>query len=141
MKRKLNIVAIFLFTFIAVRGVSALAIEGAEIAVYSGPGSWEDGVIACESFLDWKGISHERVGPYDVNTYVLKDYYSAIYFPGGDTYYYKTAVNHNGIQHIRDLVDSGGGYIGMCAGAYFASDRSEERRVGKECRSRWSPSH
>src|SRR3712207_9564948 len=22
-----------------------------------------------------------------------------------------------------------------------ASDRSEERRVGKECRSRWSPSH
>ena len=32
MKRKLNIVAIFLFTFITVRGVSALAIEGAEIA-------------------------------------------------------------------------------------------------------------
>ena len=23
----------------------------------------------------------------------------------------------------------------------FASDRSEERRVGKECRSRWSPYH
>src|SRR2546421_5047183 len=25
--------------------------------------------------------------------------------------------------------------------AYPASDRSEERRVGKECRSRWSPYH
>ena len=24
---------------------------------------------------------------------------------------------------------------------YIASDRSEERRVGKECRSRWSPYH
>ena len=23
----------------------------------------------------------------------------------------------------------------------FSSDRSEERRVGKECRSRWSPYH
>ena len=23
----------------------------------------------------------------------------------------------------------------------FADDRSEERRVGKECRSRWSPYH
>ena len=23
----------------------------------------------------------------------------------------------------------------------FGDDRSEERRVGKECRSRWSPSH
>ena len=25
--------------------------------------------------------------------------------------------------------------------AYYVSDRSEERRVGKECRSRWSPYH
>ena len=24
---------------------------------------------------------------------------------------------------------------------FFAKDRSEERRVGKECRSRWSPYH
>ena len=24
---------------------------------------------------------------------------------------------------------------------YFAAGRSEERRVGKECRSRWSPYH
>ena len=24
---------------------------------------------------------------------------------------------------------------------YYAFDRSEERRVGKECRSRWSPYH
>ena len=30
--------------------------------------------------------------------------------------------------------DSGGGLIGM-------TTRSEERRVGKECRSRWSPYH
>ena len=26
-------------------------------------------------------------------------------------------------------------------GAYASSSRSEERRVGKECRSRWSPYH
>src|SRR2546425_9008046 len=26
-------------------------------------------------------------------------------------------------------------------GAYLLEDRSEERRVGKECRSRWSPYH
>ena len=25
--------------------------------------------------------------------------------------------------------------------AYFYAERSEERRVGKECRSRWSPYH
>ena len=26
-------------------------------------------------------------------------------------------------------------------GGYFTNKRSEERRVGKECRSRWSPYH
>ena len=29
---------------------------------------------------------------------------------------------------------------GYCA-SFFRGDRSEERRVGKECRSRWSPYH
>ena len=28
-----------------------------------------------------------------------------------------------------------------CPDTVFRSDRSEERRVGKECRSRWSPYH
>src|SRR5256885_9195030 len=28
-----------------------------------------------------------------------------------------------------------------CAGFYVDTGRSEERRVGKECRSRWSPYH
>ena len=33
----------------------------------------------------------------------------------------------------------GGVFIG--AGPWYRSGRSEERRVGKECRSRWSPYH
>ena len=31
--------------------------------------------------------------------------------------------------------------LGAAAGALLNIDRSEERRVGKECRSRWSPYH
>src|SRR5256886_16173639 len=31
--------------------------------------------------------------------------------------------------------------VGGCPTAAFLSCRSEERRVGKECRSRWSPYH
>src|SRR5256885_16808801 len=37
-------------------------------------------------------------------------------------------------QYIFDLVRAG-------ATGYLLKDRSEERRVGKECRSRWSPYH
>src|SRR2546426_9101263 len=33
------------------------------------------------------------------------------------------------------------GGFGMGTGSPTAVDRSEERRVGKECRSRWSPYH
>ena len=43
------------------------------------------------------------------------------------------------IQKINDI-----GYeayvVGGCVRDYLL-DRSEERRVGKECRSRWSPYH
>ena len=31
--------------------------------------------------------------------------------------------------------------LSACGGMFQAQDRSEERRVGKECRSRWSPYH
>src|SRR2546423_7575781 len=34
-----------------------------------------------------------------------------------------------------------GGYQALLKGLEGAEDRSEERRVGKECRSRWSPYH
>jgi len=30
---------------------------------------------------------------------------------------------------------------GVCCASFGATGRSEERRVGKECRSRWSPYH
>ena len=100
-------------------------ITGAEIAIYVGPGTWEDGIIGFEHFLDWKGVTHERVSADDVNSIVLKDYYDGICFPGGDAYYYKLAISEAGLQHIRDLVSSGGAYIGICAGAYFASDSVE----------------
>src|SRR5690554_7036446 len=39
------------------------------------------------------------------------------------------------------LVSLFGGIVGALAGFYGGFFRSEERRVGKECRSRWSPYH
>ena len=42
--------------------------------------------------------------------------------------------------NMRMETTSNGG-IGKALGRMFAGERSEERRVGKECRSRWSPYH
>ncbi len=99
--------------------------ESYDFAIYhdGNIGAWEDGIVAFEHFLDWKEISHNRVTAYDINTLVLKDFYKAIFFPGGDADYYNADINSNGIQHIKELVSNNGAYIGMCAGAEFACDK------------------
>ena len=44
----------------------------------------------------------------------------------------------NATGHIAQDIRAGRGHI---AAAHLKETRSEERRVGKECRSRWSPYH
>ena len=44
----------------------------------------------------------------------------------------KNSTKLSGLDSARRIVDK----LGI-----FSADRSEERRVGKECRSRWSPYH
>ena len=42
---------------------------------------------------------------------------------------------------VRRAMQAGGQWIAAVETTPGASARSEERRVGKECRSRWSPYH
>src|ERR1039457_7700493 len=49
-------------------------------------------------------------------------------------HYYTERFKREAVAKVSELRQSGGGEIG----SYL---RSEERRVGKECRSRWSPYH
>src|SRR6267142_5491637 len=43
-------------------------------------------------------------------------------------------------MHVREATTEGGCMVSTCHGCW-CTRRSEERRVGKECRSRWSPYH
>ena len=47
----------------------------------------------------------------------------------------------NNIEGAKTSITPLGGTCGSCHGKYRERMRSEERRVGKECRSRWSPYH
>ena len=51
--------------------------------------------------------------------------------------------HHSVVYQIypRSFQDSNQDGIGDLRGIISRLDRSEERRVGKECRSRWSPYH
>ena len=54
---------------------------------------------------------------------------------GLDLYFYAKAVGPKGKVYGLDISEE------MLSKAKDSMSRSEERRVGKECRSRWSPYH
>ena len=57
--------------------------------------------------------------------------------------YLENQTDHSGIQVLfeRTAPSSLTDTSTTNASGYFTAERSEERRVGKECRSRWSPYH
>ncbi|MHC4871093.1 MAG: BPL-N domain-containing protein [Planctomycetota bacterium] len=46
----------------------------------------------------------------------------AILFPGGGAELYERDLGKAGIKNLKNFVENGGGYIGICAGSYFAID-------------------
>jgi len=92
-----------------------------KIAIYSDDGTWIDGILALESFLDDNNIQSDRVYANDLNSGFSFDDYTGICFPGGYAFNYKLALSASGLINIRNFIDNGGFYIGICAGAFFAS--------------------
>lgn len=101
---------------------SAQALQGANVAIYSGYGTWADGITAVGNMLTTLGYTWEKVYADDLN-YSLQDFaalYKVLIVPGGYAPYYNQNIYYAGKQRIRNFVSQGGGYFGICAGAYFA---------------------
>jgi len=113
-----ELLLLFLFSVAATNAQQPPLID---VAVYMDRGVWEAGAIAFEHVLDWKRLTHERIDARVLNSTVLQDRYRALCIPGGYAYDYKLSISAAGERQIRDFVDSGGAYIGICAGAYYAS--------------------
>ena len=63
----------------------------------------------------------ERLGSEDVQAGCL-DAFDAVIFPGGSGSRQARAIGESGRAKVRAFVSDGGGYIGVCAGAYLALD-------------------
>jgi glutamine amidotransferase-like uncharacterized protein len=62
----------------------------------------------------------------------LTNDYDVLIVPGGTAGLYQKLLGEKGIVSIRDFVANGGGYLGLCAGAYLAStnDITDTKNIG-----------
>ena len=72
---------------------------------------------------------------------------AAVCDEAGKSYYYSTKENYQKIESAHGIIRTGNldsdSLESFCEekNIQLIINRSEERRVGKECRSRWSPYH
>ncbi|MBF0557205.1 MAG: hypothetical protein HQL08_00325 [Nitrospirae bacterium] len=127
-KSKMQLLIIFCCSFVFILSPSnSRALTGADVAVYNdtgyqGGGTWMDGLLAIESMLSYYGYTYEQITPDELNaTPNLNSLYKMIIVGGGWAGGYNYLINYNGFENIRNFVSNGGGYFGICAGAYLAS--------------------
>jgi len=92
------------------------------IALYSDNGAAESCVNATKNMFEWMGYTVKLI----TSDYIDKndlDNFSMICFPGGDMYRYSIDISSSGKEKIRNFIRDGGGYIGICGGAYFTGEK------------------
>lgn len=67
------------------------------------------------------GFEVRRVCASDIRAGVL-DQFDVVIFPGGSASAQANSIGASGRDAVRAFVDAGGGYVGICAGAYLAAN-------------------
>jgi glutamine amidotransferase-like uncharacterized protein len=92
-----------------------------KIALYIGNGSWAAGKQHLKRMFRRYGRSYQVVTAKDILGGVLDSgEFSILVMPGGKSWKYLEELGDAGAEKIRHFVESGGGYMGICAGAYYA---------------------
>ncbi len=93
---------------------------------YEDDGVWEEEVTALITLMDDFGWSYEIVDTQDINNGILgvgdDRRYRALIGPGGYAWPRNRDIQEEGEAGILAFIDSGGNYVGFCAGTYHAAD-------------------
>jgi glutamine amidotransferase-like uncharacterized protein len=92
------------------------------VALYSDRGVWPQSVTAAERMFQWMGYDVQRVNAQDVRNGILVKF-QLLCVPGGNMYNYAEDLTSPGVENIKNFVHQGGGYMGICGGAYFAGEK------------------
>ncbi|MBN1352740.1 hypothetical protein JXJ21_25350 [candidate division KSB1 bacterium] len=94
----------------------------ADVAIYADAGCWQESVQAAQKMFEWMGYTVAWIKAGNINSGEL-DRYRLLCVPGGDMYQYAQDISSQGMGNIRNFIRKGGGYIGICGGAYFAAEK------------------
>lgn len=92
------------------------------VALYSDSGTDEECVQATQKMLQWMNCTVALIDAEFINNKGLANF-SILCVPGGDMSHYAQDISSNGKENIKNFIRNGGGYIGICGGAYFASEK------------------
>lgn len=91
------------------------------VAIYEGPGSGDGGVQNVEDGAKrLPGAKVTRLAPAQIGTVDLSSNFDVIVFSGGSGSGQAKAIGEAGRANVKKFVENGGGYVGVCAGAYLA---------------------
>ena len=103
------------------------------IAIYNDLGTWTTGYNHLKMFLSDSKLSYQTIDRADLYRGILQEQtIDILIMPGGESWTYLDTLGEVGANSILNFISQGGGYLGICAGAFYAiSDRHGGYHTGK----------
>ena len=89
------------------------------VAIYDGEGAHQ-GLSIDHKLVDGSDMLVERIGPPELGAGALA-HFDVLIMPGGSASAEARSLGLDGRQTVRQFVAGGGGYVGICAGAYLGT--------------------
>lgn len=90
------------------------------VAIFEGTGAPESGIAnVCARVEGLVGATLDRLKPEQIAAGALQGY-DVVIFSGGSGSAQAKSLGDAGRERVREFVRNGGGYVGICAGAYLA---------------------
>ncbi|MHA1906125.1 MAG: BPL-N domain-containing protein [Candidatus Thorarchaeota archaeon] len=129
MQRKAVVLGVILILGVASIGFIAVMqfaippnpLSSIRIACYNGEGVMEEDLIILPNLAAWIGCEYEEISGQSIIDGNLTDF-DVLTLPGGNGPVYWNDLGSQGQRAIQEFVNQGGGYLGICEGAYRACE-------------------
>jgi glutamine amidotransferase-like uncharacterized protein len=117
-----------LYPFVGSKLPDTRSNDGAKlkVALYNDAGVWSTGFEHLKLFFASRGYAWLSINANQIKAGILvKEAPDVLVMPGGASWEYLSSLGEDGANKIRNYVNSGGAYVGICAGAFYAVSHRE----------------